>query len=180
MLLRYIKVDNCMWYRYLYFQLCYCRKLICTILICLYSCLKDIRRFSTKSLRKKFYEVCLLRYFLQSPCWTIRYSLLWTWPLRRLATSFCLPTVKLLMCINIWGTQYLSQATTILMKTSKAKPMQQYLSLWRECKASGALPPPPVCIALKSSALCTYVCMRIRVVYFTYIVDYSKYVCVKG
>ena len=50
------------------------------------------------------------------------------------------------------GTQYLSQATTILMKTSKAKPMQQYLSLWRECKASGALPPPPVC----SATLCVH------------------------
>lgn len=42
-------------------------------------------------------------------------------------------------CYGCW----LDQATSLLMKTSKAKPMQQYLSLWRECKANGSLPLPP-------------------------------------
>ena len=37
----------------------------------------------------------------------------------------------------------LAQASTAIMRTPAAKPTQQYLALWREFKAAGAVPPQP-------------------------------------
>lgn len=35
------------------------------------------------------------------------------------------------------------EATKVIMKTAAAKPTQQYLALWRDCKGKGAIPPQP-------------------------------------
>jgi len=37
----------------------------------------------------------------------------------------------------------LPQATQALMRTPAAKPTQQYIALWKECKAAGAVPAGP-------------------------------------